>query len=152
MSYVGIVKSKGIKYGFFDCYQGCFERGGRGRYGGIRFGFRRARSRLYRSQILQVNTRWKALAEIYTMHSFAPFSNLNFFVKNCWIFCWFLQNVAKFARMLLNFCWIFAKFDHFFFGMFLKCSNFHGAFTELSGIRGFIIFRYFKVRWYNFKL
>ena len=43
----------------------------------------RARSRLYRSQILQVNTRWKALAEIYTMHSFAPFSNLNFFVKKC---------------------------------------------------------------------
>ena len=42
----------------------------------------RARSRLYRSQILQVNTRWEALAEIYTMHSFAPFSNLNFFVKN----------------------------------------------------------------------
>ena len=46
-----------------------------------------ARSRLYRSRILQVNTRWKALSEIYTMHSFAPFSwdpfsNLNFFVKN----------------------------------------------------------------------
>ena len=38
--------------------------------------------RLYRSQMLQVNTRWKARAEIYTMHSFAPFSNLNFFVKN----------------------------------------------------------------------
>ena len=36
----------------------------------------KARSRLYRSQILQVNTRWKALAEIYTMHSFAPLSNL----------------------------------------------------------------------------
>ena len=29
----------------------------------------RARSRLYRSHILEVNTRWKALAEIYTMHS-----------------------------------------------------------------------------------
>ena len=43
----------------------------------------RARSRLYRSQILQVNTRWKALAEIYTMHSFAPVSNLKIFVKNC---------------------------------------------------------------------
>ena len=41
----------------------------------------KARSRLYRSQNLQVNTRWKALAEIYTMHSFAPLSNLNFFVK-----------------------------------------------------------------------
>ena len=38
--------------------------------------FRSARSRLYRSQILQVGMRWKALAEIYTMHSFAPFSNL----------------------------------------------------------------------------
>ena len=61
-------------------WQGWFERGGRGRYGGIRYGFRRARSRLYRSQILQVNTRWKALVEIYTMHSFAPFSNLKFFV------------------------------------------------------------------------
>ena len=42
----------------------------------------RARSRLYRRRFLQVNPRWKALAEIYTMHSFAPFSNLNFFVKN----------------------------------------------------------------------
>ena len=36
--------------------------------------FHRARSRLYRSQVLQVNTHWKALAEIYTMHSFASFS------------------------------------------------------------------------------
>ena len=35
----------------------------------------RARSRLYRSQILQVNIRWKALVEIYTMHAFAPFSD-----------------------------------------------------------------------------
>ena len=42
--------------------------------------FRGARSRLYRRRFLHVNTRWKALAEIYTMHSFAPlpFSNLNF--------------------------------------------------------------------------
>ena len=36
---------------------------------------RGARSRLYRRRFLQVNTRWKALAEIYTMHSFAPFWN-----------------------------------------------------------------------------
>ena len=28
--------------------------------------------------------RWKALAEIYTMHSFAPFSMLKIFVKNRW--------------------------------------------------------------------
>ena len=39
----------------------------------------RARSRLYRNQILQVNMRLKALAEIYTMHSFALLCNLNFF-------------------------------------------------------------------------
>ena len=40
--------------------------------------FDRARSRLYRGQNLQENMRWKALVEIYTKHSFAPFSNLNF--------------------------------------------------------------------------
>ena len=39
-----------------------------------------ARYRLYR---LQQNMRWKALAEIYLMHSFAPVSNLKIFVKNC---------------------------------------------------------------------
>ena len=54
--------------------QGRFERWGRGRYGGIRYGFRRARFRLYRGQILQLSMRWKALAEIYKVHSFAPFS------------------------------------------------------------------------------
>ena len=35
----------------------------------------RARSRLYRNEILQVNMRLKALAEVYTVHSFAPFWN-----------------------------------------------------------------------------
>ena len=66
-----------------------------------------ARSRLYRSQILQVNTRWKALAEIYTMHSFAPLSDLKISVKNCWIFCCFFPKSRKFcpnfAKFLLNF-------------------------------------------------
>ena len=38
----------------------------------------RARSRLYRGQILQENMRLKALAEIYTMHSFAQLCNLIF--------------------------------------------------------------------------
>ena len=37
-----------------------------------------ARSRLYLNQILQVNTHVKALGEIYTIHSFAPFSGLIF--------------------------------------------------------------------------
>ena len=43
---------------------------------------REARSRLYRRRSLQVNTRWKALAAIYTMHSFAPFFNLKISAKN----------------------------------------------------------------------
>ena len=38
----------------------------------------RARSRLYRNEILQENMRLKALAESYTMHSFAQFCNLIF--------------------------------------------------------------------------
>ena len=88
------------------------------------------RSRLYRSEFLQVNTSWKALAEIYTMHSFAPFSNLKIFVKNCWKFCcFFKQNFAKFVRNLLN----FAKFLPIFFGIFPKCSIFlkiAGQFSE----------------------
>ena len=41
----------------------------------------RARSRLYRAQILQENMRLKALAEIYTMHSFAQLCNLIFLVN-----------------------------------------------------------------------
>ena len=32
-------------------------------------------------KILQVNTRWKALAEIYTMDSFAPFPTLRYLAK-----------------------------------------------------------------------
>ena len=42
----------------------------------------KARSRLYRDEILQENTRWKALAEIFTMHSFALLYN-DIFLKNC---------------------------------------------------------------------
>ena len=37
----------------------------------------RARSRLYRSQILQVNTRWKALDEIYNIYMPLHRSDLN---------------------------------------------------------------------------
>ena len=53
----------------------------------------RAHSRLYRSQILRVDTHLKALAEIYTIHYFAQLCNLNFLSKNR-----FLQNVATSAN------------------------------------------------------
>ena len=44
--------------------------------------FYRARSRFHRNEILLENMRLKALAEIYTMHSFAQRCNLNFLFKN----------------------------------------------------------------------
>ena len=53
----------------------------------------RARSRLYRGQILQENMRLKALAEIYTMYSFAQLCNLNF----CQFFA---TKFAKFAKFI----------------------------------------------------
>merc|ERR1712118_335335 len=62
---------------------------------------RGARSWLYRRRFHQVNTRWKALAEIYTMHSFAPFWNLNFFVKN-------RQNFFAIEKLNFRFFFIFS--------------------------------------------
>ena len=47
----------------------------------------KARFRLYRSQNLQEHMRWKALAEIYTMHSFAQLCNLNFLSQFYDFFC-----------------------------------------------------------------
>ena len=41
--------------------------------------------------ILQVNTHLKALAEIYTIHTFAKISELKFSIKKCFLF---LQNVC----------------------------------------------------------
>ena len=71
----------------------------------------RARSRLYRNQILQVNMRLKALAEIYTMQSFAQLCNLNLFVK---ILPKNLLHLAKFSKIRqiwykfgkISICWV----------------------------------------------
>ena len=57
----------------------------------------RARSRLYRGQILQENVRLKALAEIYTMHSFAQLCNLIFLSKFA-NFCQ-ISNLQNFAKL-----------------------------------------------------
>ena len=54
------------------------RRAGRGERIGRSGKFYRARSRLYRRRFVQVNTRWKALAEIYTMYSFAQLCCLIF--------------------------------------------------------------------------
>ena len=58
-----------------------------------------ARSRLYQSEFLQVNTRWKALAEVYTMHSFAPRSLISkFSIKIAELFAVFFQNFANLPK------------------------------------------------------
>ena len=46
-------------------------------------------------KILQENMRWKALAEIYTMHCFAPFSMLKILFKIAEKIANFSPNFAK---------------------------------------------------------
>ena len=76
----------------------------------------RARSRLYRSQILQVHMRLKAIAEIYTMHSFARRLKIqvtpDFFV----IFSY-----------LASSCLYFGTFTGVLFGFSNPCGNFGGV-------------------------
>ena len=64
----------------------------------------RAHSRLYRNEVLQVNMRLKALAEIYTMHSFAQ-AALQFQIFKI-KFCQNLRNFQKICE-IRNFFWRF---------------------------------------------
>ena len=65
--------------------------------------------------------RLKALAEIYTMHSFAPFSNLNFFVKNRQKrFAIELMNFINSIAKNSNFAFFLRIFDEFFSGFRAK--------------------------------
>ena len=79
----------------------------------------RARSLLYRRQILQVNIRWKALDEIYKIYMLLHRSDLNisenfrqfffaFFVKNLQNFVIFEFFSLIFAQILMKFCRNFA--------------------------------------------
>ena len=79
----------------------------------------RARSLLYRRQILQVNIRWKALDEIYKIYMLLHRSDLNiseffrqifshFFCKNLQKFVIFEFFSLIFAQILMKFCRNFA--------------------------------------------
>ena len=57
----------------------------------------RARSLLYRRQILQVNIRWKALDEIYKIYMLLHRSDLNISEKFRQTFSHFLANLQKIA-------------------------------------------------------
>ena len=85
----------------------------------IKFWAFRARFQLYWNHILQVNTRWKALAEICTMHAFAPFSDLEIFVK-----FYIFQKVRQIFRKC---CCFFAK------SMIFRC-KFHRELPEFPEI------------------
>ena len=88
----------------------------------------RGRSRLYRSQILQVNMRLKALAEIYIMHYFARLCNLIFSqkLKQKWLqnakFCKF----GKFSKNSENFSKFWQNSSIFFLSVILElCKRVH---------------------------
>ena len=78
----------------------------------------RARSLLYRRQILQENIRWKALDEIYKIYMLLHRSDLNIpekirqtFSHFSAIFCKiypFSKNFIEFAQILMKFCRNFA--------------------------------------------
>ena len=78
----------------------------------------RARSLLYRRQILQVNIRWKALDEIYKIYMLLHRSDLNISEIFRQIFAFFGKNLQKFvifeffslifAQILMKFCRNFA--------------------------------------------
>jgi len=61
----------------------------------------RARSLLYRRQILQVNIRWKALDEIYKIYMLLHRADLNISENFRQIFSHFL---AKFYKNLISLC------------------------------------------------
>ena len=67
-----------------------------------RRGTKRWLTRLYRSQIVQLNTRWKALAEIYTMHFFAPFWNP--YAKTGEKGAWPFSKLKNFVKNRRTFC------------------------------------------------
>ena len=79
----------------------------------------RARSLLYRRQILQVNIRWKAVDEIYKIYMLLHRSDLNLSETFPHFFRIFWQNFAKgryfeffslvFSQILMKFCRNFAK-------------------------------------------
>ena len=78
----------------------------------------RARSLLYRRQILQENIRWKALDEIYKIYMLSHRSDLNIsenFRETFRIFWKILQNlpIEIFRKHLIEFCSEFDEMSEF---------------------------------------
>ena len=83
-----------------------------------------ARSRLYRSQILQVNTHFAAFFEIYKIDILLHRSKLNFFVKNRQQFCEIEYWIEPlFNQFFHQNCYFSAKFWWNFVGISRMCSK-----------------------------
>ena len=98
----------------------------------------RARSLLYRRQILQVNIRWKAFDEIYKIYMLLRRSGLNiseifrqFFRKILKFFVIFEFFSLIFAQILMNFCRNFADNLEKLMLKFLKFFNFLVKISEI---------------------
>ena len=90
----------------------------------------RARSLLYRRQILQENIRWKALDEIYKIYMLLHRSDLNISEIFRQTFSHFLANFAKFV--------IFEFFSVIFAQIFMKfCRNFANILENVENFRFF---------------
>ena len=87
----------------------------------------RARSLLYRRQILQENIRWKALDEIYKIYMLLHRSDRNISEKNRQTFSHFLENFAKFVFLkilFIDFAQILMKFYRNFADILENVENF----------------------------
>ena len=93
----------------------------------------RARSRLYRRQILQENMRWKALGEIYNIYMFLHRSDLNISAKfretfshicSNFQFCKKRYFASNFAQILMKFSQNFADPQADYSGKCFKILNF----------------------------
>ena len=71
----------------------------------------KARSLLYRRQILQENMRWKARDEIYKIYMLLHRSDLNVLAKFRQTFSHFSANFAKFRHFRIMFIKICSDFD-----------------------------------------
>ena len=71
----------------------------------------RARSLLYRRQILQVNIRWKALDEIYKIYMLLHRSDVNISEKCRQFFSHYFAKISYFRIVLIEFC---SDFDEIF--------------------------------------
>ena len=77
----------------------------------------RARSLLYRRQILQVNIRWKALDEIYKINMLLHRSDLSISENFRQNFSYFLAKICKNSLFLNSFQWFLLRFWWNFVGI-----------------------------------